>query len=65
METQELIESLKNVNINSETAEAIAKEWFRLQYIKTMLGEVGGWTIFLSIAWGIRAVWKRFERTLP
>jgi hypothetical protein len=60
METQELINALANVNINSESAEVFAKAWLRLQYIKMVLGEIAGWTIFGCAVWGIRAVWEHF-----
>ena len=61
METQELIESLKNVNINSETAEVIAKEYFRLEYIKLACREVAGWIVFSLIVAGVRGWWSKFK----
>ena len=64
METQELIESLKNVSINSETAEAIAKEYFRLEYIKMLTREIAAWTVLFFMVIGIRAVWKKCKEHL-
>jgi len=56
----ELIEALKNINIDSESAERIAESWIRLQY----------WTIFvdytivclmlMAMGWAVHSVWKFF-----
>ena len=34
MKQEELLSLLSNVNINSESAEAIAREYFRFQYVE-------------------------------
>jgi hypothetical protein len=46
---QEIIQALSNININSETAEALMQEYVRLQYMK--IGIVGA--LLLPVAWGM------------
>jgi hypothetical protein len=65
METQELINALANVNINSESAEVVAKAWLRMQYTKMVVAEIAGLTVLGCVVWGIRAVWKRFTGKNP
>ena len=53
----ELIQALQNVNLSSDTAEIIANQWMKLQWVKMIIGEISGWTVFGLSAWGIRTLW--------
>ena len=50
---QELIEALSNVNISSESAELIAEQYFRLQYIEMAVTTVTLIVVFGGLAYGL------------